>query len=152
MPYIYNPLPREKSVCAQGNWFTFKPKQIKHLGSDSLAQFFTSNLSYEGFVRLSDNFEDPSYRLTPDGKGEIDAADAQGLAQRINFLQYIVNNDLNSLRADMEKANDKSDPRLQMSPQMVEQMKELAEYKKKLNDSKKEQVSQIQELEKLINS
>ena len=151
MPLVMNALDKEVSVCAQGNWFTFKPKQIKPIGSDDLALFFTSNLAYEGLVRVSDAFDDLDYKGSEEGKKELAEAASRGLAARVTFLQGVVNNELHSLRRDLEKNNDKSDPRSYMHPNMVKNMEELAGYKRKQSAAKEEQISKIAELEKLIN-
>lgn len=150
MPMIFNATEREKNVCVQGNWFYFRPRQMKNISSESLSQFFVSNLAYEGFIRLSDKFEDPDYKKTAAGKEEYDEAVEKGMAARVTFLQYIINNDLVSLKQDLERKNDKSDPRSYMSKQMIAQMEELAQYKEKLSQANKEQIAQIQELEKKL--
>jgi len=150
MPVILNAADREKNVCAQGNWFYFRPRQIKIIASEPLAHFFTSNLAYEGFVQLTDKFEDPEYKKTAEGKEEYEKAVEKGMNSRIAFLQYIINNELISLKQDLAHKNDASDPRSYVSKQMVEQMKELAQYKEKLSQAHKEHVAQIEELEKKI--
>lgn len=150
MPFVYNACPREKSVCAQGNWFTFKPKQVKFIGSDTLAVFLTSNCGYEGLVRVGEGFEDPEYRKSEAGKKEITDADAGGLKARAAYLQSIINNTLNGLRRDLERHNDKSDPRSHMSDGMIANMEELAEIKQHLSKAKLEQLAKIAELEAAI--
>lgn len=150
MAFILNATPKEKSVCAQGKWFTFKPEQMKQIDNENLALFFSSNLAYEGLVRISDLFEDPDYRNTEAGKLAFQEAKEKGIENRVGFLKYILNNELVSLKSDMQRDNDQSDPANYMSKAMVANMEELAEYKKKLNEKKKEQVSQIHKLKELI--
>lgn len=151
MPLVMNALDKEVVVCAQGNWFAFKPKQIKNIASDDLALFFTSNLAYEGLVRMPDAFEEPEHKATEEGKKELAEASAKGLTARIAFLQGIVSNELHSLKRDLSKNNDQSDPRAYMHPNMVKNMEELAGYKRKQSAAKEEKISKIAELEKLIN-
>lgn len=150
MPLVMNALDKEIAVCAQGNWFTFKPKQIKNIASDDLALFFTSNLAYEGLVRVGDAFEEPDYKGTEAGKAELAEAASRGLSARIAFLQGVVGNELHSLKRDLAKNNDQSDPRSYMHPNMVKNMEELAGYKRKQSAAKEEKISKIAELEKLI--
>lgn len=69
---------------------------------------------------------------------------------RVKFLQGLINNELISLKSDMERSGDRSDPVAHMSKPMIGHMEELAEYKKKLSDKKKEQVAQIHKLKELI--
>jgi hypothetical protein len=150
MPFVMNSSHKERNVCAQGNWFFFKGKQIKNIASDSLAFFFTSNLAYEGLVRLPDAFEDPSYAASPEGKKDLAEAEEKGINARVAFLQSLVDNELNSLKRDMQKNNDQSDPRVHMSKGMIANLEELAEYKRKGNAAKEAQLSRIAELEKAI--
>ena len=145
-----NALDKELSVCAQGNWFTFKPKQIKQIGSNDLALFFTSNLAHEGLVRISDAFEELEYKGTEEGKKEMAEASARGLNSRVAFLERVTSNELISLRKDMEKTNDRSDPRAHMHPEMIKNLEELAGYKRKLSAAKEEKIGKIAELEKMI--
>lgn len=152
MPFVYNGTNRERSVCAQGNWFTFKPKQIRNIASSNLALFLTSNLAHEGLVRLSDDFEDPSYGSTAQGKKEMEEAGDRANNARINFLQGLVNNELVSLKSDLARTNNQSDPKSFMSAGMVENMKELASMKSKAQADKKDKLAEIEALEKAINS
>jgi hypothetical protein len=150
MPLVMNALDTERSVCAQGNWFTWKPKQIKNIGSDDLALFFTSNLAHEGLVRIPDAFEEPDYRLTEEGKKELAEASAKGLNARIAFLDSVISNELVSLKRDLSRNNDQTDPRAYMHPNMIKNMEELAGYKRKQTAAKEEKISKIAELEKMI--
>lgn len=152
MPFVYNGTSKERSVCAQGNWFTFKPKQIRNIASANLALFLTSNLAHEGLVRLPEEFEDPSYGTTEQGKKDLADASDRAVAARANFLQSLVNNELVSLKSDLARTNNQSDPKSFMSAGMVENMKELASIKSVALKEKKDKIAEIEALEKAINS
>lgn len=147
MPLIMSSSIKDVSVQVQGNWFTFKPKQIKQMDENKVF-FLTSKCAYLGFIAVPDKFEDIEARSTPEGKAELAAIEAQGIKNRVEFLTYLKNNELRSLRSDLERKNDKSDPRAYMSAAMVDQLEELSKYTKKLETAKTEQLNRIKQLEK----
>lgn len=151
MPFIMNALTKEVSTDARGTWFSFKPKQIKNIADEHLADFFASNRAHEGLVRLSDGFEDPDYKASEAGKQELADASQRGLEARVNFLTYVVNNELSGLKKDLMRNNDPTDPRTYMSKGMIANMEELAGYKSAAQKAKTDQLNKIADLEKLIN-
>lgn len=149
MALVMNALPHEVTVQVHGFYFTFKPKQIKQM-DDTKVEHLSQRCAHLGFVAVPSEFEDPDYRSTDAGKAKLKEMEETGLKHRIHYLEVLQHNELVSLKADMQKSNDQSDPRLQMSPQMIKQLQELAGYKQAAKKAGAEQVAQIEKLLKDI--
>jgi hypothetical protein len=149
MALVLNASSREQCVQVHGSWFTFKPKQIKHL-DDNKAFFLTSNLAGNGFIGLGEEFEDAEYKASKEGKAKFAEIEAAGIENRVRFLSGLLHNETVSMKKDMAKNNDHTDPRLHMSKQMLAQLEELAEYKQKAVNEKKDMAARVAELEKMI--
>lgn len=150
MPVIYNATEEVQSVKAHGNHFTFKPKQIKLVHSDSLAQFLTIERGDHGLVSLSDKFEDPEYKLSDEGKAELAAAEEKGINAYVNKLRLLIKNNQVSLRRDLERANIKIDPSSEISDGELEAMRTVAKYQKKKEDAAQKRMEEVKELTKKI--
>jgi hypothetical protein len=149
MAWIMNATAEEQRVKAFGNYFTFKPKQIKVI-DDNLAAFLNAERKYQGMVSLSEKFEDPQYRDSPEGKQEILTKEAEGLDAYISHLRALVYNNQVSLRQDLEKANLKVDPAALASEGELEAMKLLAKYQRNQEDARQKKVDMVKELMKTV--
>lgn len=149
MALVMNCTTREVSVPVGGSWFTFKPKQIKDL-DENKAYFLAAYKHYEGFVSVPEKFSDLEYRSSEEGKKELATLEQQGIDNRIKHLQFIKHNEFTSLKKDMLKNNDHSDPKLEMSKATLALIEELAGYQQKAEAEKRDQVAKITELEKLL--
>lgn len=149
MPYVMNCLAEDKLVQARGNWFTFKPKQLKQM-EPHLAAFLGREKRYPGLVCLSDAFEDPDYKNTPEGKAELANAEAEGIADFVEHLRQRVYNNQVSLRMDLETKNMKVDPLILASPGEKEAMELLSKYQKQKDDRDQIEVNRLKELMKTI--
>lgn len=148
MKTIFNASAIEQQVQIHGSWFTFKPKQVKSM-DEAKAFFLITNRSYLGFVEVPEEALDSAWR-SGEGKEQMKEAEHRGVDNRVRHLQYLKNNELASLAKDLASKNDKSDPRLYISDKMVDQIKELAQYKTKTEQEKIEKLDKIKELEALI--
>jgi hypothetical protein len=150
MPFVMNASSKEQTVQAHGAYFTFTSGQIKEM-SDSKVYFLSSNKAYLGFVAVPEEFSDPDYKNTAEGKAKLEALRAQGVANRIQHLEWLKNNELNSLRKDMDKANIKSDVASEMTNEstaaLTSALEELKGYQVKKTDIVKERADKIRELE-----
>lgn len=149
MALVMNASSEDQSVKVYGSWFTFKSKQIKMI-DDNKAHFLFTNCAYLGFVSIPAEFEDADFKSTPEGKAQLKEIEESGIRHRCSYLETLKNNELNSLSVDMKKANDQSDPKLQMSREMIKNLTELSNYKKVQVKEDKEKVAGIDKLLKSI--
>lgn len=126
MPLIYNPRNESVTVLAGGNYFEFKPEQIKLIHNPNIARFIALNKSEEGLVEVPDICGED--KNSPEAKAAISAAKQEGITKRISFLEKIKHNLLVSLARDMERANMKGDPLREASSGEKKALKELATY------------------------
>ena len=150
MPYIFNATNETVNVQAQGNWFSFKPKQIKGIINPNVAFFLATERADQGLVALPDEFEDLDYRNTPEAKAILKEKEEQGINNFIAALERRVYNNQVSLRQDLEKANQKIDPAALATAGELEAMRKLKEYKSKANESSQKQMAEVAELMKDI--
>ncbi len=153
MALVLNASCKMQSVQVHGSWFEFAPGQIKSMNEDKVF-FLSSTKAYQGFVSVSDRFEDPGYQNTPEGKAELAEAKQNGVNSRIAHLEWLKHNELKSLRGDMDKANIKADVASEMSTSsskaLVSALEELKEYRAKSNDDVQDTMKKVQELEKAL--
>lgn len=149
MPLIMNASSIEQTVKVHGAWFSFKPKQIKTMAEEKVF-FLSSSCAYLGFVSVPEELEDLDIRASKEGQAKIKEAEERGIANRVQFLERLKHNELSSLQRDYDLRNDKSDPRVLVSKEMLKNFEELVTYKNKKQDMAQEQVNRIKELEKLL--
>ena len=145
MAYIFNATNEKQSVKAQGNWFEFKPKQIKFFNTN-VADFLAQERAENGLVSVSDAFEDPGHKATPEGKAELEAAEIKGIDNYIKFHRAIIANNQISLRQDLEKANLKMDPAVLASDGELRSMEIVAKYQTTQDDRDQKKVDRVKEL------
>lgn len=146
MPLVMNATSKEVVVQAHGAWFTFAPNQIKDMHEDKVA-FLTSNKAYLGFVGLPEELADLDTRNSAKGKEIIAAKKAEGVSNRIRHLELVRDNELISLKRDLDQKNITGDVRAYMSEGAINAMQELVTYKKANADVNEKKVEKIKELE-----
>lgn len=151
MSFIINASLETQTVRVFGNYFTLKPGQIKNF-QEQIAHFLATDRRYHGFVALPDSFEDPSFAASEEGAKVLAEAKAAGIAARVAYLKRVVNNELISLKQDLERDNDKSDPRSYMSEGVLAAMRELVKYQDLGEDVIKKKIDEAKELEEKIKS
>lgn len=148
MGIIYNPLERDVTVKAFGNYFTFKPKQLK-LMEDKMARWLAEYRRDEGLVLVGHEFEDLEYRKTPEGLKALKVAEDQGLKNRVRKLRMLKDN-IASLQKDLDMKNLKIDARTMASSGEIAALEELASLQAKQKDEGQVKIDRIKELEKLL--
>lgn len=151
MALILNCLKQDVSVQALGDWFSFKGEQMKEL-NDNKAIFIGDKKAYMGLVRVPDAFADLEYRQSEEGKAALESLKAQGVTARCDWLRQTINNELVSLKGDLDRANIQGDVRAYMSPGATKAMEELAAYKRSDAEAAAAKVKHIEELQKLLES
>jgi hypothetical protein len=126
--YIMNCLDEIVRVQAHGNWFTFKPLQIKAINNKDLYQFLSSMRAEDGLIGF-----DPSYMSLPKNGPEFkeywEGQRKQGVEKVIQKLEWVQRNLEQSLRYDLEVKNIKGDPLSYASAGEVLAYKKLAKLK-----------------------
>jgi len=149
LPFIINASSKEQQVKVQGDWFTFKSKQIKEMQEDKV-RFLTSANAYLGFVEVDPRIEDLDFKNSKEGQAVIKKAEMDGVRARVAFLEDLKRNEIISLGRDLSRAGLDYDPRIEMSDGMLKHLEELASYKAEKQDEAALKVERIKELEKLI--
>lgn len=112
-------------VQAFGNWFEFKPGQVKIMDK-RLADFLCSERRSYGFMALPEQFEDD--RQSSEFKEAVEAATKVGKQNIVNALHAHKNNIEVSFKKDLDMANIKVDPLDALDP--VARANALAVYRK----------------------
>lgn len=149
MAIVLNATNETVSTKAHGNWFTFKPKQYKILGDD-LAAFLTSNRADEGLVYLPEEFSDPTYSRTPEGQEAFARAEAEGIERYVAKLREVVNNNIISMKKDLQIKNIQTDPRAFMSEGEMHALEQLSKYQNAGHNAHQQRVERVKELEKQL--
>lgn len=149
MAFLYNTTEEKQSVKAVGNWFEFKPGQIK-LMNDDIGSFIVKDKKEHGIVALPQEFEEPAYKESEEGKAILAAKKAEGLNNYIDHLRMIVSNNIVSLRRDLEQANIKTDPTVMASDGELKALQLLSKYQANQDDAAKIRSEQMKELLKQI--
>jgi hypothetical protein len=149
MGIIYNATKEEQTIRALGNWFTFKPKQMKVL-ADNLSSWISVQKKEHGLIELSSAFEDPEYKNSEAGKAALAAAEAEGVESYLKHHRMIIANNQISLRRDLDQANIKADPAAFASDGEIESMKIVAKYASREEDIAQKRAEEVQRLMKAI--
>ncbi len=149
MGMIYNATNENCQVRVFGNYFEFKPKQMKML-DDKFSHWIQTERKYLGLVDLPDEFADPSYAKGEDGARILATKTEEGVNAFVQRLRERVANVTVSLRMDLEQANIKSDPLSYASDGEVQAFELLAKYQKAKADDSANQVNRLKDLESKI--
>lgn len=142
---VMNATNEKISIKALGNWFEFKPKQVKNV-TDNIGLFLITERRENGIVQLPDAFEDPEYKSSPEGKAEFALIEERGISAFTEALRRRIYNNQVSLRQDLEKANQKIDPAVLASEGELEAMRLLAKYQQNHEDAAQKKVDEVKEL------
>jgi len=149
MGMLYNATNETHQVKAFGNYFEFKPKQMKVL-DDRISHWIATERFYLGIVALPEEFADPSFASSEEGKTILAEKTKQGVEAFCQRLRERIKNVEVSLRQDLEKANIKADPLVFASPGEVEAFELLAKYQKAGQDAEEAKVERLKQLQKQI--
>lgn len=149
MPLIMNTTNETQKVRAFGNFFEFKPKQIKPM-QEHIADFIASERSYQGMVALPESFEDLEYRQSDEGKAQLKELERQGIESYLGHLRSIIYNNQVSLRQDLEQSGIKADPASFASEGELEAMRLVASYQSKKDDEAQKRIDEVKELVKKV--
>lgn len=149
MALIMNASCVPQSFTVFGHHFVLKPGQIKNF-NDNIAQFISSERADLGLVPLPDEFTDPEFKDTDEGKRILSEKKADGVKARVFRLKQLAYNETVALKLDLEARNMKTDPRVFMSESALKQLEELASYMDEEDTQKAEQIEKIKRVEKRI--
>lgn len=132
-------------IQAHGNWFSWKPLQIKEIQNNELAMFITEKRGEDGLVGIADTMMELDNN-TQEFKDFIEDRRKEGVRKRIQKLDWVINNLETSLRYDLETKNIKADPLAFASSG------EVAAYKERLTlteGERKDSLNKADEIRKL---
>ena len=158
MPLVMNTRDDSIVIKAFGNWYEWKPMQVKFIYENELAHWLVKERNYEGLVGLPEELEEYNVRkypqnqntLPPEAKSKIQDAIKAGRAAYCAHLRTVIYNLQVSLRQDLEQANIKADPKVFASPGEIKAMEELVRYQSLGDDAEQAKIEHLKELEKKI--
>lgn len=149
MAFVISTDIRPVKVLAFGNWFDFKPGQIKNM-SENLAAFLTREKKSYGFANLPEAFEDPSYKDTDEGKQHLEAAIESGRRNVVAELMYRKRNLEVSLQKDLDIKGERSNSLIYASEADKEMYRRLAEFAHLNQDKAAQDLAEITKLKETI--
>lgn len=158
MGLVLNCLDRENQVTIGGNTFTFAPKQVKMFYNNDISLAITMHRQHMGFSALPDDLEYLTLKtktgelgeVAPEHKDAYNEARQAGISSYVENLRRLIYNEQVSLKMDLEKSNNKMDPRLLLSPKMLTNMEEVLKYQSRKEDAAATQLEKVKELEKKL--
>lgn len=137
-------------VQAFGNWFDFKPGQIKNMQPE-IARFLTVDKKEYGFVSLPDTLEDED-RNSEVFKQAVAEATTLGRNNIIAKLSRLRHNIEVSMKRDMEMANIKADPFTYVDDKKsaIAMYKKLAKFKDLESESTESELDELRQLKDKI--
>jgi Skp family chaperone for outer membrane proteins len=148
MALVMNAHVREVKVQVFGNWFTFKPGQVKPMNED-VAKFLTMDRAYMGFVGLPEICVDSPD--SPEAKeAKIEALKAGRAAVIANLERQRTNLEV-SLQRDLDMTGHKTDATKLATPGDMEMYRQLAEYKQMEADEHAKQHAEIAKIKETLN-
>ena len=155
---VLNCLDRENAVTIGGNTFTFAPRQLKNFYQEEIGKMIAGHRAHLGFVAAPDELEYLTVKprdgkeIKPDEEHKtlLSGLRQQGIDAYVENLRRLIYNEQVSLKLDMERSGDKSDPRLSLKPKMIQNMEEVIQYQSKKEDAAQIQLDKVKELEKKL--
>jgi hypothetical protein len=156
---VYNSTEEEITTTIHGNFFTWKPGQIKQMRA-SAAQFVNTNRKDLGLVLIEDprfipadqEAYIPGFEKTKEGQAILAPLKELGINNLINALSEVIRNNQVSLRQDLAAKYPTGDSgkmaAAAASKGEIEAMRLVAKYKKRTPDNV---ARQVDEIEKLMN-
>lgn len=149
MGLIYNATNEKQHVVVFGNHFQLEAGKIKNF-QDHISHYIATERAEFGLVSLPEQFEDPDFSKSEEGKKILAEKKEEGLKRYIGRLKTIAYNNLVSLKQDLEKANLKVDSRSFATDAELDAMELLAKYQASQDDKVEKKVQRIKELEAKI--
>lgn len=151
MAYVFNGTKEEVTVKLQGKWFVFKPEQLKHMDDDKCL-FISQERKESGLIVVGDQFEDPTFKESDEGKAILQEARERGIDNFIAHHREIIRNNQVSLRRDLARANEKVDPAVEASEGELASMRLVAKYQKQKQDNAENRINEVKVLMKEVGS
>lgn len=151
MPIVFNATEEKQTFRAFGSWFTFNPNQTKQMNED-ISRFIAENRKEHGMMVLPDEFEDPEYKLTEEGKTKLANIKSAGIFNFLTAQRDIIKNNQVHLRKDLEMANIKTDPAVYATDSELKAMEYVAKYQKLDKDDAQEKIDKVKNLMKEVNN
>ncbi len=145
MAYIMNALNEDVKVQAHGNWFTFKPQEIKNLHNVKLAEFLRQYRAEDGLVEVSDSFMEMD-KNSEEYKAAHFELRKQGIARYVAKQNTIIRNLEMSLRRDYETSGQKGNFLFEASKGELQAYKNLKKYKEFETEQKLNTADEIQKI------
>lgn len=158
---VYNPTEEEVTTTLAGNFFTWKPGQIKQLRKE-LVDFVDTNRRETGLVRIDDrrfipaeqDHYIPGFEKTKEGLDALAPLREKGINNLVEHLMWIIRNNQISLRQDLAGKYPTGDSKAMAaawaSSSEIEAMRKVAKYKKKTPNNAAKQVEEVESLMKEI--
>lgn len=146
---VLNATNEDQHVVVFGNHFQMKSKQIK-VFQDRIGDFLVSERSEKGFIALPDEFEEPGFQNTPEGKEILALKTQEGVANYLRKLKQIAYNAQVSVKQDLEKSGIKADHRTWTTDGELAAMELLSKYMDKEEDKAAKKAQRVKELEQKI--
>lgn len=149
MPLIFNALDTPVSVQVAGNWFEFKPKQVKLIHSPEIAARISEAKADHGLVAVPDIcLEDKD---SAEAKKLIAEATEIGIKNRVQALKRVVYNLEVGLRRDLEMKGIKGvEVDAFATDGEVSAMRELAKLKDRKDNTEQKKLDEIKTLREKI--
>lgn len=146
---IYNATDELQKTRAYGKFFEWKPGQKKVM-DDKFGHFILEKRSHLGLRDLPEEFTDPDFEKSAEGKRILEAKREEGVKAYCDWLQRRILNNTESLKKDLRTYGVDTDPRLLMSKGEEEALEKLAQYKKNNKKSELDKLEKIKKLEEQI--
>jgi hypothetical protein len=146
MGLVFNASAEDQHIVVFGNHFTMKAKQIKNF-EDRISNFIMTERREFGLVTLPEEFMEPEFKNSPEGKAILEEKEREGIEARTKHLRAVIYNNEVSLKQDLERANIKVDPKVYASSGEVAAYRELAKYRKAQEDLDQAKVEELKKLE-----
>lgn len=154
---VYNPRDEEITTTIYGNYFTWKPGQVKQVKAD-IAKFVNMSRKELGlqvvedprFIPAESERYVPGFDKTDEGKKVLEPLKEKGISNFVEHLMEVIRNNQVSLRQDLANKypTGKSENLAAAfaSQGEIEAMRLVAKYKSKSKDNLAKQVEEVNKL------
>jgi len=143
MALIYNPSKNKVRVKALGNFFEFKPEEVKSM-NDDIAHFICLDKKESGLVSLPEEYIDQ--KDTPEMKAIKEEKRIEGLKNQLAYHRWKVGNLMNSLAQDLAAKGMNIDPLTFASDGERESMKIVKELTDELTVLHEDKLAETKDL------
>lgn len=146
---ILNATVKDVHTKVFGNWHFIKAGQIKNF-QEEVEHYMSIERGSLGLIAIPEEFNDAEYKNSEEGSAKLTEYKKQGVMKRVAHLQWLRNNELVSLRQDLEIANMKFDPLILANDKIESALEELHSYQVAQDDSDKQRVERLRKLDRKI--